>query len=110
MEFKLIIAMVKPQLTDRIIEAMKKQGVGGATIIPARGTGMHEAKTFFGLTLEEQTDILLFVVGAQAVDSLLELMYQTGNFGAAGTGFAFSLSIDKLKGLEEQTELFKRQS
>ena len=44
MKFKLIVAFVKPRICDDVINAMKKAGATGATIIPARGTGIHEAK------------------------------------------------------------------
>ena len=49
---KCILAMVKPDLTDRVVDSAKKAGATGATIIPASGTGAGEAKTFFGLSLE----------------------------------------------------------
>ena len=43
MKFKLIMAFVKPSITDKVVDSMKEAGATGATIIPARGTGMHEA-------------------------------------------------------------------
>jgi len=62
MKFKLILSTVKSDITDNIVDAAKKAGATGATIIPARGTGIREAKTFFGLSLEAQTDIILLLV------------------------------------------------
>ncbi len=47
MQFKLILAFVKPNVSDSVVDAMKEAGVTGATIIPGRGTGIHEAKSFF---------------------------------------------------------------
>ncbi len=63
MQFKLIIAFVKPSITDDVVDAMKEAGATGATIVPARGTGIHEAKTFFGLSIEDQTDITCLPCG-----------------------------------------------
>ena len=62
MNLKLIISLVKAAETNRVVEAAKVAGGTGATIIQARGTGVHEAKTFFGLTLETQTDVVLFLL------------------------------------------------
>ena len=56
MRFKIIIASLKPVITDKVVDAAKAAGATGATIIPARGTGIHEAKTFFGLALEQGHD------------------------------------------------------
>ena len=60
MRFKVIIATVKTDVTDCIVDAAKEAGATGATIIPAHGTGIREAKTFFGLTLEAQTEVEYF--------------------------------------------------
>ena len=49
---KCIVAMVKPDLTDKVVDAAKAAGATGATIIDAAGTGAREAKTFFGLSLD----------------------------------------------------------
>ncbi|MCI5132134.1 MAG: P-II family nitrogen regulator, partial [Candidatus Electrothrix sp. EH2] len=48
MLFKTIIASVKPDHTDKVVDAAKEAGATGATILSGRGTGCHEAKTFFG--------------------------------------------------------------
>jgi len=46
MRFKVIIATVKTDVTDNIVDAAKAAGATGATITPSRGTGIREAKTF----------------------------------------------------------------
>ena len=109
MNYKLIIAMVKTDKTDRIVEAAKDAGGTGATIIPARGTGIHEAKTFFGLTLEAQTDVVLFLVDERLAEPVLDAVYEAGQFKEAGTGIAFAIDVDRSVGLESQTEHFKRE-
>jgi nitrogen regulatory protein P-II 1 len=108
MNFKLIIAMVKTGDTDRIVAAAKAAGGTGATIIPARGTGIHEAKTFFGLSLEAQTDVVLFVVFETLVDAVMDAIYESGRFKEPGTGIAVSLGIEKALGLESQAGHFRR--
>ena len=46
MKFKVIFASVKTDITDTVVDAAKTAGATGATIIPARGTRMKEAKAF----------------------------------------------------------------
>ena len=74
MKFKLIMAYVKPTITDKLVDAMKEAGATGASVIQARGTGIHEAKTFFGLSIEDQTDIVTFLVEEHVIDKLLEVI------------------------------------
>ncbi|MCV6071170.1 hypothetical protein OFP26_36920, partial [Escherichia coli] len=63
MRFKLILAFVEDSKTDKVLDAARDAGATGATVINnARGQGLNQKRTFFGLTLEVQKDVLLFVV------------------------------------------------
>ena len=109
MRFKVIISTVKADVTDRIVDAAKAAGATGATIIPARGTGIHEAKTFFGLTLEAQTDVVMFLLAEHLVETVMKAIYEAGHFQKPGTGIAFVLPVDQVAGLESQMERFKEE-
>ena len=109
MRFKLIVSSVKTDITDSIVDAAKEAGATGATIIPARGTGSKEAKTFFGLTLEIQTDIILFLVEEHLVAKILDRIKEKGKFQKPGTGIAFVLPVEQVVGLESQIERFKEE-
>jgi nitrogen regulatory protein PII len=109
MRFKLILSSVKPTITDKVVDAAKEAGATGATIIQARGTGMREAKTFFGLSLEAQTDIIMFLVEEHLVSKIMEAIKKAGKFHKPGTGIAFSLPVDQVLGLESQIEKFKEE-
>jgi len=59
MHFKLIIAFVEDNKTDDIMEAAREAGATGCTVINnARGEGIKENKTFFGLTLVQESQYL----------------------------------------------------
>ena len=76
--------------------------MSGATILPGRGTGIHEAKTFLGLTLEAQTDVVFFLVENELVDPLLAAIHQAGRFDQHGTGIAFVVSVEQVTGIHEE--------
>jgi len=109
MQFKIILASVKTDITDKIVDAAKESGATGATIIHARGTGIREAKTFFGLSLEAQTDIIMFLLEESLVDRILQTIGEVGQFDKPGTGIAFVLPVDQVIGLESQIDTFKKQ-
>ena len=109
MRFKLILSSVKTGITDKVVDAAKEAGATGATIIPARGTGIHEAKTFFGLSLEAQTDIIMFLVEEHLVTKILGSIKEAGEFHEPGTGIAFVVPVEHVVGLESQMETFKEE-
>ena len=109
MRFKLILSSVKTDITDHIVDAAKKAGATGATIIPGRGTGIKEAKTFFGLSLEAQTDIILLLVEEHLVAQILDSIKDAGKFHKPGTGIAFVVPVEHVVGLESQMEKFEEE-
>ena len=107
MNFKLILSSVKTDITDTIVDAAKAAGATGTTIIPGRGTGVHEAKTFFGLSLEAQTDIIMLLVEESLVAEILDAIAKAGEFGKPGTGIAFVMPVEQVVGMESQIERMK---
>ncbi|MBF0190830.1 MAG: P-II family nitrogen regulator [Magnetococcales bacterium] len=108
MEFQLVVCMVKTDFTDRIIQAAKKAGASGSTVIAAQGTGLHEAKTFFGLDLNIQTDVIIFFLEAGLADHILDVIHKEGDFSRPGTGIAMTLPVNRAVGVDLQFDHFKR--
>ena len=108
MEFQLLIATVKSDLTETVIKAAKKAGAPGSTVLPARGTGIHEAKSFFGLELDITTDMVLFLLEEHLVEDVLQAISTAGEFDKPGTGIAFVMPVVKVVGLQTQMPHFQR--
>ena len=102
MAYKFIVAMVKPNLTNLVVNSAKQVGATGATTILASGTGAHEAKTFFGLSLDIRTDVVLFLVDDELVEPVLSAIKKAGRFREPGTGIAFVLAVEQAVGFESQ--------
>jgi len=106
MHFKLIIALVEDAKTDMVIDAAREAGATGATVInSARGEGMKKSKTFFGLSLETQRDVLLFLVEEHLSRHILETIAEIGEFDTSpGTGIAFQIDVEDAVGVAHQVE------
>ena len=64
MKFKMIIAIVQDEKSELVIHAAREHGATGCTVITsARGEGLKPARTFMGLTVEGQRDVILMLVG-----------------------------------------------
>ena len=107
MEYKVIIAALKPNVTDQVVDAAKSCGISGATIIPGHGTGLSEARTFLGLTLEAQTDVVLFLTEVELVDPVMAAVEAAGRLDEHGTGVVFVLPVERVAGIKE--ELVRRE-
>ena len=106
MHFKLIIALVEDHKTDAVMEAARNEGATGATVINhARGEGLKQSKTFFGLSLETQRDMLLFLVEEHLSRKILEQIALVGEFDSKpGTGIAFQIDVEDAVGVAQQVQ------
>jgi nitrogen regulatory protein P-II 1 len=108
MPYKSIVAMIKPNLTDKVVNSAKQAGATGATTIPASGTGAHEAKTFFGLTLDIRTDVVIFLVDSEMTEPILSAIKEAGRLSEPGTGIAFVFPVEQTVGFESQLSKSQR--
>jgi nitrogen regulatory protein PII len=104
MHFKLIIALVEDQKTNDILDAAREAGATGATVLnQVRGEGIQAAKTFFGLNLETQRDMLMFLVEEHMSREIMESIAAIGKFDdGPGTGIAFQLDVEDAVGVNQQ--------
>jgi nitrogen regulatory protein PII len=104
MHFKLIIALVERNETQEVLNAARAAGATGSTVISqARGEGAEKQKTFFGLTLETQRDVLLLLVEEHLARSILETISEVGQFeDRAGCGIAFQIDVEDAVGINHQ--------
>jgi nitrogen regulatory protein PII len=104
MHFKLIIVMADDNKTDAILNAAREAGATGATVLnQARGEGLKPTKTFFGLSLESQRDVILLLVEEHMSRRILETIAQVGHFDdAPGTGIAFQIDVEDAVGVRHQ--------
>ncbi|MDP6565309.1 MAG: P-II family nitrogen regulator [Alphaproteobacteria bacterium] len=104
MKLKLIMALVDDSVTDTILDAAREAGATGATVITsARGEGLTPEKTFMGLNLAGQRDLVMFLVVEQLARDILEKIAVVGRFNEdPGAGIAFQVGIEDAVGLKSQ--------
>ncbi|MDO8907269.1 MAG: P-II family nitrogen regulator [Pseudohongiella sp.] len=104
MALKLIIALVNDDLRDQVLHAARSAGATGSTVINnARGAGLKPQKTFFGLDLVSQSDVLLFLVEASIARKVLDTINEVGHFDTtSGTGMAFQIDVEDAVGVAGQ--------
>lgn len=104
MHFKLLIALVEDSKTNEVLVAARNAGATGATVInQARGEGLVRARTFFGMNLETQRDMLMFLVEEHMSRQILEHIAEVGEFDETpGSGIVFQLDVEDVFGVSQQ--------
>ena len=104
MHFKLIIALVEDNATNDVVDAARKAGAKGSTVInQARGEGITQSTTFFGLNLEAQRDMVLLLVEEHLARQVLETIASLCKFDEQpGRGIAFQIDVEDAVGVSHQ--------
>lgn len=104
MHFKLLIAFTDDSRTDAVLKAARHAGATGATVLNnARGEGLVEPKTFFGLSLDTQRDMILFLVEEHLARHILEEIARAGEFDSKpGSGIAVQIDVEDAVGVTTQ--------
>ena len=109
MHFKLIVVMVEDQHTNEILSAAREEGATGATVLnQARGEGIRPVKTFLGLSIGNQVDVILMLVEEHLSRHVLEKIAKVGKFDeTSGTGIAFQVDVEDAIGVRHQIQVLE---
>lgn len=98
-QFDLVVVIVASGMVEDALEAARRAGAEGATIVHGRGTGIHEQKKIFNIPIEPEKDILMLLVPQQLTDAILEAIDEAVDLGKPGHGIGFVLEAKRVVGL-----------
>ena len=102
-----IFCIVNSGYSEAVMDAAKKLGAKGGTVINARGTANKEAENFFHISVHPEKEIVMILVPKEIKDAVLNALYTDVGLDTAGQGIAFSVPVDSVVGLakpEDKTE------
>ena len=94
-----IFCIVNSGYSEVVMEAAKKLGAKGGTVINARGTAPKDAESIFGITIQPEKEIVMILVPSSIKANLLHALYKEAGLDTAGQGIAFALPVDGVVGL-----------
>ncbi|MGI6344007.1 MAG: P-II family nitrogen regulator [Bacillota bacterium] len=95
----LIVTIVGRGENTKIVKAARAAGAQGATIIPGRGTGVHEQRKLLGIAIEPEKDVVLIVVKREISEQVLQAVVEAGSLDEPATGIAFVVELSKVVGI-----------
>ena len=104
-----ILCIVNSGYSDVVMEAAKKLGASGGTVIDARGTAPKDAENIFGITIQPEKEIVMILVPASIKADVLHALYQEAGLNTPGQGIAFALPVDSVVGLSTHDKTEKKE-
>lgn len=89
----MVVIIVNSGAADEAMDAARKAGASGGTIINARGTGREEDAKFFGITIFPEKEVLLIVAAREEADAIIDRVRALESLAGPGSGIAFTLPV-----------------
>lgn len=97
--YNLIFTIVNAGHCDKVMEAARKAGATGGTMIHARGLASEEVKKFLAITIQPEKDIVLIVAPHEKNHPIMESIAKEVGLGSEAKGICFSLPVNSVIGL-----------
>jgi nitrogen regulatory protein PII len=100
-DYEVVMVIVNDGFTDLVMDAAKKAGARGGTILTARGTGNKDIEKFFGVVITPEKQIVMILVPKKIKDDVIGAIYKEVGINTKGQGIAFAMPATDVVGIVE---------
>ncbi|NLW59168.1 MAG: P-II family nitrogen regulator [Firmicutes bacterium] len=97
--YNAIFVVVDRGKAEEVVDAAKLAGARGATVINARGSGIHETKKLFAMPIEPEKEIVMVLARAEITDAIVSKIREELQIEEPGKGIMFILNVEQTYGL-----------
>ena len=98
-KYELLVVIANQGDSNMIMDAAKRAGAGGGTVIHARGTGMERAESFFGVSLASEKEIIFIVSRTNQRSDIMKAVMRDAGMESKAKSIIFSLPVTSTAGL-----------
>ena len=101
-EYELVFAIVSEGYAEMTMDAAKKAGANGGTLIKGRSLSSDEVSNFLGISVQKEKDIVLIIVTKAHKHKVMDEITKATGLTSKAHGICFSLPVDGIVGLGEK--------
>lgn len=98
-EVELIIAICNQGYNEQVMEAARREGARGGTVIRGQGTGIEKAEKFLGITLAAEKDVIYIVSPKDQKNAIMESIMRYAGLETGAGAICFSLPVTDTAGI-----------
>lgn len=98
--YELIVTVVNKGNAEIVVDATKRAGAQGGTIIYGRGTGIHEQAKLFSIAIEPEKELVLTLIERARVQDVLSAIQEDVAINEPGRGISFVLPVEQTMGIK----------
>jgi nitrogen regulatory protein PII len=102
-KYELIVTIVNKDYSSNLMEAAREVGAKGGTILNARGAGGHEVEKLFGLTIQQEKEVVLILTEVEYKEDIMKSIISATGLNTPGRGICFSMPVEDVIGTSFST-------
>lgn len=95
----MIAVVVNQGYSEEVMNAARAAGAGGGTVLHSRRIGDEEALSFWGISVQEEKEIILIIAGAEDKLRIMKAISESCGIRSEAKGLVLSMPIDTVIGL-----------
>ena len=100
--YELIVVIANYGHTEEIMDAARKMGAGGGSVIHAKGTGLEKAEKFLEVSIVDEKEILFIVAKAADKNGIMKSIMEQAGMNSKAKSVVFSMPVTDTAGLRLQ--------
>lgn len=92
----LILMIVNQGHTDAVMNTAREAGARGGTVLRARWAGSEESEKLYGITLQQEKEVILIVANGDKRKKIMEAVNEKHGLSAEAGAMICSLGIDQI--------------
>ena len=97
--FELIVTIANTGCNEQVMDAARQAGATGGTVLHAKGTGMEQARRFFGVSIAAEKEMVLIVAKREDRRAIMQAILREAGPASEANSLVFSLPVDAVAGL-----------
>ncbi|MDR2964564.1 MAG: P-II family nitrogen regulator [Treponema sp.] len=95
----LIVAIINHGYSDEFMDTAREAGAAGGTILDARGQAHEGAVKFFGVSVQDEKEIILILTNDEKKVDIMRSLSEKHGLNSKTHGIIFSVPVDSVMGL-----------
>lgn len=98
-EYSLVLAITNRGCSEAVMETARTAGAKGGTVINARRLGMEDTLKLWGITLQDEREIIAIVAARQSKGGIMRAIGEKYGMGSEAQGLVLSIPVEELAGM-----------
>jgi len=100
--FELIYVLVNQGFTGSVMDAARKAGAKGGTIMTCRGGANEQAEKTYGMAITPNKELVMILVDSEIKNTVINAIYEVAGIETNGMAIIWTVPADNVVGMKPE--------